>query len=71
MTYGNVPSPDAEKARLASEARQSVEGTAGMQAARQAEAAKASAASEGRRIVGDGNQARSFLDRITGWFKRK
>ena len=71
MTYGNPPNPEAEKARLENEARRSVEDTPGMQAARQAEAAKANAAYEGRQISGDVKQVGSFLDRIAGWFRRK
>ncbi|GEM_PF-6552675 len=71
MTYGNPPNPDTEKARLENEARRSVENTPEMQAARQAEAAKAKMAYEGRQLSGDVKRVGSFLDRIASWFRRK
>ena len=70
MTYGYPPNPEAEKARMEADARSAVENTPGMQAAREAQGAKANAAWQARQAVGDVKQAGSFFSRIASWFKR-
>ncbi len=71
MTYGTVPDPDAEAARLKSEARYAAEDTPVMETVRQGQAAKADAEWQARAAVRSATDAGSLLDRITGWFKRK
>jgi hypothetical protein len=71
MTYGTVPDPDAEAARLKNEARSAAEETPAMQAVRQGQAAKADAEWQAKQTIGSASDAGSFLDRIAGWFRRK
>ena len=71
MTYGTPPDPSYEKARLENEARMRVENTEGVQAARQAQAGKNEVAWQARQASSEVQRAGSFLDRITGWFRRK
>ena len=71
MTYGTPPDPSYEKARLENEARIRVENTEGMQAARQAQRGTDEVTWQARQASSEVQQARSFLDRITGWFRRE
>lgn len=70
MTYGYPPNPEAEKARMEADTRGAVENTPGMQAAREAQDAKANAEWQARQTIGDVKQAGSFFSRIASWFRR-